>query len=282
MRIQLSIIFTSVLLTCNPGWAEPFKSMSFPIAEVNKEESTWQTGDGEDYKGLSRMVNVEKAIPLYSEKRIKTISLNGKDYYQIIEKEKLVNEQILESSYLIEIGEYLKLFSFDFVRKNPEGKIIRTGKIYYDDQSWNYQDDIYAIPMVSLVFRSLIEHDIKENTFHLWLDDMLVVPMKATVVGKEQIHVVLGDFHCHKVMMEVDIQRLPFGRIGKFITRLFKPWMPQFYFWFWENKPYPLLKLDTISPPGSPKNDVNIVEYTSFMPSIRWTRTDQVDNQVVE
>ncbi len=279
MKIMASIIVAAWLLSFDSGWAEPFRSLGFHLAEESKEEGYWEEGKGQDFQGLSKMVNLEKVIFTYLERSVETISLEGKDHYRITEKQKMVNEQILESTYLVAVGEYLKPVSCDYVRRNPEGRVLRSGTIMFDDDSWDYPDDVYPIPLLSVVFRSLLEHDLEENSFNLWLDDIAIIPMKVRVLGRERIAVFQEERDCRKMVMELDIQRLPFGVFGRFIIRLFKPWMPEFHFWFWENEPYPLLKFVSPGREDSPQHNSEVVEYASSFPPIRWVRTEAAEKE---
>ena len=148
MKVHYSIIFASLFLTINIALAEPFKPMSIPIDEELKEKSTAFEGDG---VAKESFVKIEK-LPFIQEKTIKMVSIDGNDYYQIKESQKLFNGQQLETLSLVEIGEYLRAISYNVSRKSPEGEEIESHEVRFDHYSWKYPADIYPITMLSLIF----------------------------------------------------------------------------------------------------------------------------------
>ncbi len=256
MRIYLFFTLASLLLTFNLAVAEPFKPMIIPIAEERKDKTTLVNGKEKNKGAFIKTVK----LPFLQERRIEKISINGKDYYQIKEYQKMFNDQVVEATSLVEIGDYLKAHSYHYVKRDPHGKDIEKLEVLYKNKSWNYSEDTYSIPMLILIFRSLIDQNIKETSFHLWLDDFAVFRMKLKVMGKEKIKVPLGDFTCVKIKMQPDARSiLP---IGEFFASLAQPFMPDFYFWFWEKEPYPLVKFDgSAGSPGAPRTVEEIIEY---------------------
>ncbi len=259
MKILCLFIFVSLLFTVNPVWAKPFKAMSFPIIA---EEKSMEARMIDEKRKTEPHFLAKKLFPrLVEGKKIEMISMAGKNYYQITENVTYFNGQVIEKTFLLETGEYLKSCSYKYLRKSPEGLEIETRELRMDNPSWNLNDDIYFKPMLGLVFRSFIENQSEKNTFHLWLNDMLIIPMKLKAMGKEQIHCPLGDFNCIKIRMEIDVNRIvPVKLLALFL----KPMMPKFHFWLSENEPYPMLKSEIFSSPRAPKMYMEVTAFNNF------------------
>ena len=234
---------------------KPFLPFSIPVVEERKSKFTVSKADGKK----------KEKLPVQKEERIENISINGTRYYQIKENEKLYNGQVMETTSLIEIGEYLKPISMKYLRRNPGGEEIEKYEIGFNDKSWGYPEDTYSISMIPLIFRSVVDQQIKGAEFHAWLSDFMIFQMKIHTAGKERIRVPLGDFSCVKVSMEPDIGDI-LSSLPKLVARGIQPLVPGYSFWFWEEKPYPLIKFEgVLGLMGSPKTVEEVVEYNNSL-----------------
>ena len=122
MKKLIIFLIAAIISECS---GEPFNAIDLAIDEICIVKST--------HTGLPRISEKDsiKLIdrPEIIERHIRKISENGKDYYQILNKTTLINNQTYENTSFIEIGETLKEISLDFVRKGPDGKEIE--KKYY-------------------------------------------------------------------------------------------------------------------------------------------------------
>ena len=243
MKIKFPLVLALLFLTSNLAWAEPFKPLSIPIAGEIKMKTPMIRGEGKKGKTI---LHIESVMPTYLESRTVIISIDGKDYYQIKEKQTLLNEQILETTSLLEKGEHLKTFSYNYVRRSPDGDEIESRNLRFDDNSWNYSDDIYPFHMIPIICRSLVEQRIDEKGFQLWFNEMMIIPMKLKVMEKEQVHVPLGDFNCFKIKVESEVI------------------MPAHYFWIGEKEPYPLIKYERPDLSGGPNIAMELIEDSNF------------------
>ncbi len=235
--------------------AKPFMPFSIPVIEERKSKFIVNRAD--DKK--------KEKLPFQKEERVENISVNGTSYYQIKDNQKLFNGQVMETTSLIKIGECLKPISMKYLRRNPGGEEIERYEISFDDESWKYPEDTYSISMIPLIFRSVIDQHIKGTEFHIWLSDFIIFRMKIYTAGKERIHVPLGDFSCVRVNMEPDIRDI-MSSLPKLVSRSIQPLMPGYSFWFWEEKPYPLIKFEgVLGPPGSPKTVEEVMEYNNSL-----------------
>jgi hypothetical protein len=255
MKIPLSFIFLLMLLQTQSAMAEPFKPLDTPIAEVGKAKFT-VIGDDEERK--QTVFKLDK-LQAFEEQSTIMITREGKNYYEIREDVTLVNNQNVATTTLIEIGEYLKPISYHRLRRSPQGEPIERWEFHFDNPSWNYSEDTYSMSAVSLVFRSFIEQGSKESSFHLWLSDQSVVRMRLKRMNKEQIKIALGEFPCVKIRMVADVQSVM--PVGKILALLIQPFMPEFHFWIWEEKPYTVLRAEgALGPPGSPQMLMEVLE----------------------
>lgn len=235
--------------------AEPFKPIGMPISEMGKARFTVI---GADRKKKSTVVKLDR-LQSFEEQTIETLSRDGKQYFEIKEHMKLFNGQHVETSSLVEAGKILKQISFHLLRRSPGGEVLEKWEFRFDDPSWNYPDDVYAAPAVSLVFRSLIHQGMDEGSIHVWINDQGVIRMILKKMGKETIKVPLGEFVCHRIRMVPDVQSvLP---VGKFLALLIQPFMPELDFWLWEKPPYPIVRAEgALGPPGSPSMLMEVIE----------------------
>jgi hypothetical protein len=235
--------------------AEPFKPLNTPIAEIGRAKFTVI---GENAKEKQSVFKLDK-LQLYEEQTTMMITREGKEYYEIREDVRLMNNQHVTTTTLLEIGEYLKPISYNRLRRSPRGKPIERWEFHFDNPSWNYTDDTYCMSAVSLVFRSFIAQGSKESSFHLWMSDRSVVRMRLKRIHKERIRIALGEFTCVKIRMVLDVQSVM--PVGKILALLVQPFMPEFYFWLWEEEPYPVLKAEgALGPPGAPQMLMEVVE----------------------
>jgi len=242
-------------LTVSQAFAEPFKHIGMPINETGKAKFKVM---GADKKKNSTIVKLDR-LQSYEEQEIETLFKDGKQYIQIKEDMKLFNGQQVEAVSLVEAGETLKQISYGLLRKSPEGKVLEKWEFRFDDPSWNYPDDIYCAPAVSLVFRSLIHHGMEEGSIHAWINDQGVIRMMLKKMGKETVKGPLGELVCYKIRMVPDVQSvLP---VGRFLALLIQPFMPELYFWLWEEPPYPIVRAEgALGPPGSPRMKMEVIE----------------------
>jgi hypothetical protein len=255
MRLPSVFILISILLTVRIAFAEPIRPLGFPIDEVGKAE--FKVIGAEKKKNKS-IVKLEK-LPVMEKQTTRVITRDGKDYYEIKEEMRLFNEQHVQTTSLIEIAEALKPISYTLLRKSPEGEVIERWEVRLDAPSWNYPEDTYFTPAISLAFRSLIFHDVEETSLHLWQNDLTVVRMTLKVVGKDRIRIPPGEFPCFKIKMEPDVKSvIPVGNI---LATLLQPFMPELYFWVSEKEPHPVLRAEgSFGPPGSPRMVMEAVE----------------------
>ena len=255
MRFPLAFIPVSLLLTVSIAFAEPIKPLGFPIEEVGKAE--FKVIGAEKKKDKS-IVKLDK-LPSIEKQTTRMMTKDGKDYYEIKEEMQLFNEQHVQTTSLIEIAETLKPISYKLLRKSPEGDVIERWEVRFDVPSWNYPEDTYCMPAVSLAFRSLIAHNMKESSFHLWQNDLTVVRMTLKVMGKDRIKIPLGEFPCFKIKMEPDVKSII--PVGSILAALLQPFMPELYFWVSEKEPHPVLRAEgSFGPPGSPRMVMEAVE----------------------
>jgi hypothetical protein len=254
MRNLSAFIPISFLLTVNIALAESIKPLGFPIDEVAKAEFK-VIGAKKKHKSI---VKLDK-LPSVEKQTTRMITREGKDYYKIKEEMQLFNGQHVETTSLIEIAETLEPLSYKLLRKSPEGDVIERWEVRFDVPSWNYPEDTYCTPAVSLAFRSLIAHNMEETSFHLWQNDLTVVRMNLKVMGKESIKIPLGEFSCYRLKMEPDVKSvIP---VGSILAALLQPFMPELYFWVSEKEPYPVLRAEgAFGPPGSPRMLMETVE----------------------
>jgi len=258
MRLPSAFIPISLLLTVSVAFAERIKPLGFPIDEVGRAE--FKVIGAEKKKNKS-IVKLEK-LPSTEKQTIRMITKDGKDYYEIREEMQLFNEQHVQTTSLIEIAETLKPISYMLLRKSPEGDVIERWEVRLDVPSWNYPEDTYCTPAISLAFRSLIFHNEKETSLHLWRNDLTVVRMTLKVMGKDRIKIPLGEFSCYKIKMEPDVKSII--PVGSFLAALLQPFMPELYFWVSEKEPHPVLRAEgSFGPPGSPKMVMETVEGSS-------------------
>ena len=244
MRFYLPFILVSLLLPVNPAYSGPIRPLSIVLDETFKAKLTLV---GEERDKKRSMVKLEK-LQAYAENSIEMITREGKNYYQIKENLTLFNEQKVETTSLIEIGDTLKTFSYKRLRRDPEGSVIEKLEVQFDNPSWDYPEDVFCQPAIMLVFKSLVDNGIKESSFSYWQNDMTVLRMKLKIMGREQIKTGLGEFSCYKGMMVLDVRDvLP---IGKFLAPLIQPFMPKTYFWLSDNAPYQGVKTETSLAPG--------------------------------
>jgi len=237
MRLSFVFIPVSFLLTASITLAEPIRPLGFSIDEVGKAEFK-VIGAKKKHKSI---VKLDK-LPSAEKQTTRMIRREGKDYYEIKEEMRLFNEQQVETMSLIEIAETLKPVSYKLIRKSPEGDVIERWEVRFDVPSWDYPEDTYCTPAVSLAFRSLISHNMKETSFHLWQNDLTVVRMTLKVMGKDQITIPPGDFSCYKIKMEPDVKSvIP---VGSILAALLQPFMPELYFWVSEKEPHPVLRAE--------------------------------------
>ena len=234
---------------------KPFVPFSIPAVEERKSKFTISKADAKK----------KEKLPVQKEERIENISINGTKYYQIKENEKLHNGQVMETTSLIEMGEYLKPISMKYLRRNPGGEEIEKYEINFNDKSWEYPEDTYSISMIPFIFRSVVDQHIKGTEIHVWLSDFMIFQTKIYTAGKERIRVPLGDFSCVKVSMKPDISDI-LSSLPKLVARGIQPLMPEFSFWFWAENPYPLIKFEgVLGPIGSPKTVEEVMEYSNSL-----------------
>ena len=85
--------------------------------------------------------------------------------------------------------------------------------------------------------------------------------MKVKMMGKERIQISMGEFNCYKVKMEPDLGIIPLGFIGKLLFPIVRWLLPDFYWYFDEEEPYPCIKFDM---PGSIRSVRNFLELTDY------------------
>ena len=257
---HLPIILALLFLTFDPALAEPVKSMGITLAEKRQTKFTILKWD----EKMERSGFKRGWIPSSQETMIEKISLDGKEYYQVKEKTELNNGQRLENTTLIENGEYLKPVSFASIKRNPAGEEIYNTGIRFDDPTWDLPDDTYPISMLSLIFRSLIDQNLKETDFHLWISEYTAWRIMIKIVGKENVRVPLGDFRCYKIEMITDVRDIfPFSEL---LAIILQPFVPKQYFWLGKEEPYPTVKFEgTLGPTGSIKAISELVGYEDFL-----------------
>lgn len=246
MKILLSLILAWLSLTINLALAEPFKPMSTPYAGKGKAKFTVIGAD----KNKGSFVKPEK-LQSFEEQTIEIVTQGEREYYQIKETMKLFNDQQVETTSLIEIGEYLKPISYNLIRRNPRGEVIEKWEFRFDDASWNYADDTYCTPALTLIILSFIDHEMEEASFHFWQNDQTIVRMKLKLKGKEQVRISAGEVSCYKIRMVVDVQSVM--PVGKFLAFLIQPFMPESHFWVTEKEPRYIVKSEVaLGQRGSP------------------------------
>ena len=104
MRLPSVFILISMLLTVRIAFAEPIRPLGFPIDEVGKAEFKMI---GAEKKKSRSIVKMDK-LPSVEKQTTRMITRYGKAYYEIKEEMRLFNEQYVETTSLIEIGETLK------------------------------------------------------------------------------------------------------------------------------------------------------------------------------
>jgi len=260
MKTLLSFLFVLLSLHIHFAVAEPFKPLSTPIAEVGKAKFTVL---GENARKKQSVFKLDK-LQSYEEQTTMLITREGRDYYEIREDVTLMNNQHVVATTLVEIGEYLRPISYNRMRRNPQGESIERWEFHFDDPSWNYTDDTYCMSSISLVFRSFIAQGSKEGSFHLWMSDQSVVRMRLRRMNKERVIIALGEFTCVKIRMVLDVQSVM--PLGKVLALLVQPFMPEFYFWLWEQEPYPVMRAEgALGPPGAPQMLMEVVERRTFV-----------------
>ena len=271
-RIGLFLMI-SLFMTNSLVMAEPAAQSGKPIAEQGKARIRIMDAEKKERKGLFK----KGKLPSSLEWETKTKSLDGKEYYQIRYRARLFNEQSMELTSLIEIGIPLQPTSHCFLRKDPGGTEIERHSIQFDNPSWDFPKDMYPIEWVSLVIRkNIVEPQKEEGTFHIWLSDFTVFRMKLKLLGKKNIQGPLGNMACYEVKMEPDIRSIL--SIGDFFAMLLQPLMPNFYFWFREEEPYPLVRFEgPLGPPGSPKGVMEVIEYRDLRSSEKESMTEPGD-----
>jgi len=248
MKIKCLFLSALFLMTGSICQAEPFESPLKPV--ITTYESRYSVIGEEDAAENNSLIKLDRFARL-SKINIKIISVDGKEYYQIREDQKLFNDQRVELTVLIETGEYLRSTSFSLLRKDPDGTEIERSVFQLDNSSWNYADDIYCKAALPLLLSSFVDHQHEERSFHLWLSDQEVVRMTLKLVGEDQRKTPLGDRPHFKVKMMPDIQSvLP---VGDFIAMLIQPFVPKIHLWYWRQLPHVSVGMEGAFGPGTPK-----------------------------
>jgi len=196
-------------------------------------------------------------------RRLKTVALDGRNYYEINEKQKMFSNQRVDETALVEIGDYLTLCSHELTRCNPEGDEIEKWKINFDEPSWKYPQNTFNKTAFAVILPSFVEqylsHHVKEQAFYYWLNDQQIFKMILKVQGRERITTKMGNSRHVRIKMVPDVRSIM--PVGKSLAPLIQPLIPGVHIWDSEDRTRFSMKMEgMIGPPGSPKMRVEIVD----------------------
>lgn len=254
-----NIMILCMVLTAAECASDPFGAIDLAIDEISIVRSAKQQKADPAQKHSFKPNDQPEVV----ERRIQKVSENGKNYYQVHHKLTLKNRQTIQKKSLIEIGTSLKEFSFDFVRKSPDGKLLEKKSIRFDNPSWQYPEDLYSVHVLPMVLRAMISNNIHETNFYLRLSAKSIIRMNLKVSGKEKIQVPSGKYDCIKITMQPDIQSVV--NMPKSVSFLIKPFVSDHEFWFSKKAPYPLVKYQgRPGMPGTPEEVMELVMYENL------------------
>jgi hypothetical protein len=175
---------------------------------------------------------------------------NGKPYYRFFRAEQLAGGQINYYTYIFTDFEPFRFVVFEKMMQSTNGRVVKKEITYFDDPAYTSPPDLNHFFSIPMTIRGIEFRPATRNDLLVWFSSHLT-PWKMNVIveGKESVTVPAGTFECWKVRVEPDLKAI--FKDWYWIARMVKPWVPNFYYWFADEAPYPLVKYQgTFGPEG--------------------------------
>jgi hypothetical protein len=175
---------------------------------------------------------------------------NGRPYYRFFRAELLAGGQINYYTYVFTDFEPFRFVVFEKRMRSKNGRVVKKEITYFDDPEYSSPPDLNHFFSIPMTIRGIGFKEGAQNDLLVWFSSHLT-PWKMNVIveGKESVTVPAGTFECWKVRVEPDLKSI--FKDWYWIARIVKPWVPDFYYWFAEDAPYPLVKYQgTFGPVG--------------------------------
>jgi len=173
---------------------------------------------------------------------------NGKPYYRFFRAEQLAGGQINYYTYIFTDFAPLRFVVFEKRMRSTNGRVVKKEITYFDDPEYTSPPDLNHFFSIPMTVRGMKFEPDAMNGLQIWFSSHLT-PWKMNVIveGKESVTVPAGTFECWKVRVEPDLKAI--FKNWYWIARMVKPWIPDFYYWFAAEAPYPLVKYQGVFGP---------------------------------
>jgi hypothetical protein len=235
----------AIVLAAPHARAGMFSPPDIPDGEKLTYRAVLQTTEEKKESFVSPREEVTKVTQI-----ITRFTKNGRPYYRFFRAEQLAGGQINYYTYVFTDFEPFRFVVFEKRMQSTNGRVVKKEITYFDDPAYTSPPDLNHFFSIPMTLRGIQFQPGVTNDLLVWFSSHLT-PWKMNVIveGKESVTVPAGTFECWKVRVEPDLKAI--FKDWYWIARIVKPWVPDFYYWFAAEAPYPLIKYQgTFGPEG--------------------------------
>ncbi len=227
-----------VSLLAFPLRAGEFRVPDVPVGEVCRYAV--HTEAREDERASESWISPREEIVSVTQV-ISGFEKGGKSYYQFFRAEYLAGKHINYNSYYFNRFDPYRFVIFEKVMQSPNGRIIKEEITYFDDPGHPFPPDLNHFFSLPMAIRGLDFENKESNDLQIWFSSHFT-PWKMNIIveDREKITVPAGEFECYRVRLEPDLKAI--FHQWYWVARMINRWIPNFYYWFDVNEPYPMVK----------------------------------------